>query len=222
VRSLLTSVFIIIVIVCAAQRPYRGIVVDSATMLNMPDVHITILGTNKGVVTNTMGGFLIYAQPTDTLMFTALGYAPLQLPLLFEEDAMMIMLRELIQVLPEVTIRSTRLYPNTIENRTHSAPRTMDSFSAVTSPFDYFSRREKEKRRLFRLVEENNRTQTYVQVITDPDVKKILTEAFELTDEQYYDRVVQFNQKNMAVQYFTDPDKIMEALYAFFSRSIGH
>lgn len=220
-RKLLFIVSLLIVNNTFAQRIYRGIVVDSASMVNLPDVHVSVLNTTRGVVTNANGGFVIQALPADTLVFTALGYKALLLPLLFEDDAMMIMLRENIQLLPDITIRSTRLYPNTIENRTHSAPRPLDSFSAVTAPFDYFSRREREKRRLVRLVEMNNRTQTYTQVITDPDVKRILVDAYELTDEEYYASVVEFNQKHMAVQFWTNPDAIMEALHEFFSRNVG-
>jgi hypothetical protein len=204
-----------------AQQPYRGIVVDSTSMLNISDAHITVKNTTRGVISNNVGSFLIYALPSDTLVITALGYKTIELPLLFEEDALMIMMSENIQMLSDITVRSTRLYPNTIANRTHTAPRTLDSFSAVTSPFTYFWRKEREKRRLARLVEEHNRTQVYTQVISDPDVKQIIIDAYDLTEARYYDLVVEFNQNHSSVQYFTDPDKIMEALHEFFNKSVG-
>jgi hypothetical protein len=65
-------------------------------------------------------------------------------------------------------------------------------------------------------VEENNRTQTFRQVITDPDVKEILMKDYEVTENTYYQLIAEFNQQHAAVHYFTDPDAIMEALHTFF------
>lgn len=203
-----------------SQKPYHGIVVDSVTLQNIPDAHISIKNSGKGVVSNAMGSFIIYAKPSDTLIFTSLGYKQLLVPLLFEEDAIMILLKENIQWLPDITIRSTRLYPNTIEDRTREKPRTMDSFGAIMSPFDYFWREERDRRKLSKLVEENNRTQTYLQVITDPDIKIIMMDTYGVSEEDYYELIIRFNQNNKTVHYFTDPDKIMEALYDFFSGSL--
>ncbi len=119
-------------------------------------------------------------------------------------------------MLQEITIKATRLYPNQIADRTHSAPRKMDPFQALQSPFTYFSKTEKEKRQIYRFVEQSNKTQTYVQVITDPIVKEIFTKDYELSDEEYYDRLANFNQQYRSIQYATDPEVIMEALHAYF------
>jgi hypothetical protein len=200
-----------------SQKFYRGIVVDSVTFENLPDVHITIKNSGKGVISNAAGSFQLYAKPTDTLLFTALGYKPLLLPLLFEEDVIMVMLKENIEWLAGVTITSTRLYPNKIEERTREAPKIMDPISGVLSPFDYFWREERDRRKLDRYVRENNRTQTYRQVMADPDVKKILMDAYNFSEEKYFRLLVLFNQRNSAVHYFTDPDEIMEALHKFMS-----
>lgn len=203
-----------------AQKPYHGIVVDSVSLQNIPDVHVSIKNSGMGVVSNSMGNFIIYAKPSDTLLFTALGYKPVALPLLFEEDAIMVLMKENVQLLPGIVVTSTRLYPNKIEDRTRESPKTMDPLSALISPFDYFWREERDRRKLAKLVEENNRTQTFRQVITDPDVMKIMMNTYAITEEKYYWLVAQFNQKNITVHYFTDPDTIMEALHDFFSTAV--
>jgi CarboxypepD_reg-like domain len=216
--------FISILIICipellSAQTIYRGIVVDSASLVNLPGVHISIKHTSKGVASNTSGGFLISAKPVDTLVFSAIGYHTLELPLMFEEDALFIMLRENVTLLNAVTIQSYRLYPNQIEDRTKVTPRTMSKIQMFESPFDYFWKLEREKRKLTRVIEENNRTQTFRQVITDPDVKEIMMEDHHINEETYYSLIEQFNIQHPAVHYFTDPDAIMEALHGFFDKN---
>lgn len=205
--------------VVMSQKIYRGIVVDSATMVDLPGVHISVKHTPRGVATNTSGGFLITARPIDTLVFTSIGYHSFELPLMFEEDALFIMLRENKIMLQEVTVRSNRLYPNKIEDHTKVAPRTLSKVQMVVSPFDYFWKLEREKRKLTRVIEENNRTQTFRQVITDPDVKTIMMEDHHIDEETYYNLVEKFNLKHPAVHYFTDPDAIMEALHGFFDKN---
>lgn len=205
-----------------AQKVYRGIVVDSVTLKNLPDVHIAVKNSAIGIVTQTDGSFRITARPIDTLIFTSLGYKPLILPLLFEEDAIMIMLKENVQMLANIIVKATRLYPNKIEDRTREEPKRMDPLQAFTSPIDYFFwREERDRRKLAKYVRENNRTQTYRQVIADPDVKKIIMDAYAINEEKYYELIVRFNQQNGALHYATDPDEIMEVLYGFFSNALS-
>jgi len=222
IRFIITAALFLHVGNGLAQKVYRGIVVDSVSLINLPDVHIAIKNSSIGIVTKADGSFRISARPIDTLIFTSLGYKPLILPLLFEEDAIMIMLKENVQMLANITVKATRLYPNKIEERTREEPRRMDPLQAVMSPIDYFFwREERDRRKLAKYVRENNRTQTYRQVITDPDVKKIMIDTYAITEEKYFDLIVRFNQQNSALQYATDADEIMEALYAFFSHALS-
>ncbi|MEY4930382.1 MAG: hypothetical protein RI909_1106 [Bacteroidota bacterium] len=202
-----------------AQQLYTGIVVDSARLTNLPDVHVSVKHTGKITSSSISGSFMIYASATDTLIFSAVGYMPLELPLLFAEDALFVLMREDRIFLNEVIIRSTRLYPNKIEDRSKVAPRKMSTLEGVFSPFDYFWSLEREKRKLSKIVDENNRTQTFRQVITDPDVKEIMMKEYDVTEDGYYQTLVQFNQQQGHVHYFTDPDAIMEALHSFFEKN---
>jgi hypothetical protein len=191
-------------------------VVDSASLSALHHVNISIKGSDKGTFTNASGVFTINASPVDTLVFTFLGYASLELPLFIEEDVLFIRMREQVKMLQEITVKATRLYPNEIVNRTKEAPRKMSAYQALQSPFTYFSKVEKEKRKIYRYVEESNRTQTYVQVITDPVVKEIFTKDYNLTDEEYFDLLAKFNERYKEISYATSPEDIMEALHAYF------
>ncbi len=221
-RALIRLIFLLLLFVSntlVAQKIYRGIVVDSASLTNLRDVHILVKHAGRGTTTNPSGSFLISAKSTDTLVFSAIGYHSFVLPLMFEEDALFILLRENTLLLSEITITAKRLYPNKIEERTKVAPKKLDPVAAFISPFDYFWKLEREKRKLFRVVEENNRTQTFRQVIIDPDVKSILMKDYEVTEDKYYQLIAEFNQQHAAVHYFTDPDAIMEALHTFFEKA---
>jgi hypothetical protein len=211
--------FILVANALSAQQLYTGIVVDSARLTNLPDVHVSVKHSGKITSTSVSGSFMIYASTTDTLIFSSVGYMALELPLLFAEDALFVLMREDRIFLNEVIIKSTRLYPNKIEERSKTAPRTMNALEGIVSPFDYFWSLEREKRKLSKIVEENNRTQTYRQVITDPDVKDILMKEYDLSEDTYYQTLVQFNQRQGHVHYFTDPDAIMEALHSFFEKN---
>jgi hypothetical protein len=202
-----------------SQVTFRGIVIDSASFEEIPGVILHVKNSERRTISSANGQFTILATQSDTLIISLLGYQPIELPLLYEEDVMLIRLSEQIRLLDEITIRATRLYPNEIVNRTKTAPKRMSALEGVFSPFDYFWKLEREKRKLARIVEENNKAQTYVQVITDPVVKDIMMKAYDLTELTYYERLAVFNQQNTPISYSTDPEEIMEALHDFFLAS---
>lgn len=204
-----------------SQRLYRGIVVDSVSMKNIPDVHVSIKNTSRGIFADPDGSFQIVARPTDTLIFTSLGYTPVLLPLLFQEDVMMVVMKENVQMLANIVVRSTRLYPNKVMDQTKAEPKKMDAFDAVMSPIDYFFwREERDRRKLAKYIRENNRTQTYRQVVLDPDVTKIMMETYKISEDKYHALLSQFNERNVHVHYFTDPDAIMEELHTFIETAL--
>lgn len=220
VKHFIVVIFLTVATCGYTQQLFTGIVVDSSKLSNLPDVHIAVKKSGKVTASAQDGSFMIYATKSDTLIFTMIGYISTEIPLLFAEDAIFVMMREDKIWLNEVIIKSTRLYPNKVEDRTKVAPKTMSALEGIFSPFDYFWSLEREKRKLTRIVEENNRTQTYRQVITDPDVKAIMIKEYEVSEDTYYQILVNFNQQQSHVHYFSDPDAIMEALHSFFEKSI--
>lgn len=54
----------------------RGVVVDADSSQALPSVHLRIQHTRRGGVTDARGRFNTRVNPTDTLVFTSVGYAP--------------------------------------------------------------------------------------------------------------------------------------------------
>ena len=63
------------------QVRVSGTVSDARTGRPLPGAAVRRLHTQRGVVTNAEGDFLLPANATDTLFFQALGYKPQRLPL---------------------------------------------------------------------------------------------------------------------------------------------
>lgn len=63
------------------QLRVSGTVSDARTGRPLPGAAVRRLHTQRGAVANTQGDFLLPANPTDTLLFQALGYKPQRLPL---------------------------------------------------------------------------------------------------------------------------------------------
>ncbi|MEK6781116.1 MAG: carboxypeptidase-like regulatory domain-containing protein [Bacteroidota bacterium] len=198
---------------------FRGIVIDSATFEELQNVIISVKHSERRTISSLRGEFTLQANNVDTLLFALLGYHSVELPLYFEEDILLIRMSEQIRILDEITIRATRLYPNEIVNRTKESPKMMSALEGVFAPFDYFWSLEREKRKLARIIEDNNKTQTYLQVINDPIVKTIMMKAYDVTELVYYETVAAFNQQQKFIAYASDPEEIMEALHDFFKKN---
>jgi len=201
-----------------AQTLYRGIVVDSARVSALGNVHVKIKNSARGVTTNDNGIFLIEAGVTDTLLFTCVGYLFFELPLLFEETALFIRLSEQVNVLKEITIKATRLHPSTIIRSPRKLPTPMSDAAAIFSPFDYFSRWQKEKRKLLKFIQESDRTLTYLQVVSDQKTREELLEEYALSETEYYDLLAKFNQQSGDIQYSTNPEEIKKSLKSFLNK----
>jgi hypothetical protein len=201
------------------QTLYRGIVVDSASVAALRDVHVKIKNSARGVITNSNGIFSIEATSADTLVFTRVGYMYFELPLLFEETALFIRLTEQVNVLKEITIRASRLNTSTITRSPRTAPRPMSASQGIFSPIDYFSKWQKEKRKLLKYIQENDRTLTYLQVVSDQETRESLMVEFELTEDQYFDLLASFNKQSGTLQYSTSSEEITTSLRNFLKKS---
>lgn len=202
------------------QSTYHGIVVDSASVSGLSGVHIKIKNSPRGAISEPSGEFFIKATSMDTLLFTRVGHKTLELPLLFEENALFIRLTENVRLLSEITIQATRLNSSAIDRSERTLPRPMKPYEGVFSPFDYFSKWQKEKRMLLKYIEENNRTLTYLQVVSDQETRENMMDEFKLSEQQYYQLLAKFNQQSNTLQYSTNPAEIITALKSFLSKNI--
>lgn len=199
-----------------AQTHYQGIVVDSLTLSALPGAHVRVKNSPAGTRSNEKGVFSVIAKPADTLVISMIGYYPVEIPLLFEESGIMIRLAEKVNVLNEVTITASRIAEIT---RTYRPPPKPLAVSALSNPFEYFSKWQREKRKLQKVVDENNRTFVYVQVVSDPEVREQLMEEFNLSEPEFYELLVKFNSQSGNLVYSTDSRQIIEAIKKFFYRS---
>lgn len=202
----------------SAQRTTRGIVVDSVTMKGLPGVHIGIKRSPGGTVTNSLGVFTITASPVDTLVLSLVGYNTIELPIFFEEEDILIRMSERIRMLQEITIKGTRIYDGEIVRTPRTQPHKMSSAEAFSSPWTYFSRGEREKRKVVRLINENDRIKTYIQVIHDVEIRESIMYAHDLSEVEYFNTLAKFNQQSSDVLYSTDPYVIENSLRSFFNR----
>jgi len=94
----------------------------------------------------------------------------------------------------------------------------MSAAQGIFSPIDYFSRWQKEKRKLLKFIQESDRTLTYLQVVSDQEIREELIEEYDLTESQYYDLLAKFNQQSGTIQYSTNADEIKKSLKGFLSK----
>lgn len=203
-----------------SQISYHGIVADSTSLEVISGVHVKVKNSKQGTVTNQQGRFSITASSFDTLVFSFIGYKVLELPLVFEEETLLIRLREKVNLLKEITITASRLTDNLIIRSARVRPKVLSEAEGIFSPIDYYSRWQIEKRKLLKMIEEGDRTITYLQVVSDQLIREELMEEFGLTEKQYYDLLARFNQQSGSVQYATDPDMIYVALKSFLEKSL--
>lgn len=199
-----------------AQKITHGIVVDSLALTALQGVHIKIKSSDKVTVTSAKGEFYISTKPADTLVLSRVGYFDLFIPLLFEEEDILIRLKERVWMLDEVTITGSRLNPSEVTRSVRSMPRKMSTADAFSSPWDYFTRGERDKRKATKLINENNRIRTYLEVIHDQFLREDIMDELSLTETEYYNILAEFNKQSQDVLYSTDKYEIMNSLKSFF------
>ncbi len=211
--------FLFLVVVSGfAQKTTRGIVVDSITLKVLPGVHVRVKNSDRGTVTNATGVFTLYTHPADTLTLSFVGYNTLELPLLFEEEDILIRMSERIRMLKEITITGTRLYESEIIRAPRTQPHKMSAADGFSSPWEYFSKGQREKRKVVKLINENDRIKTYLEVIHDAELREEIMETHNITEAEYFNSLAMFNQQSIDVLYSTDPYTIIDSLKSFFKR----
>lgn len=201
-----------------SQKTTKVIVVDSLSFEALPAVFIRVKNGKTSFMADPSGIVTIKTKPTDTLVLSHIGYYEVTIPLFFEEEAIMVRMRPKITLLDEVVISSRKLYPNELNPRVSRVPQTRTVWNSLNQPWEYFNRLEKEKRKLVKLMQENDRIKTYMEVITDPSVKDELMEDYEVAEDDYYMILAKFNQKKLPVIYSNDSQQIIDALHEFFEK----
>lgn len=213
--------FVFCLFACSAlaqsQELMNGIVVDSATFAPLPYVTVQLKNTFRGTNTDAQGKFAVMASRKDTLVLSLMGYETIEIPL-YDWEANVVRLAERATLLKSITIEGKELnpYEGVFDEENERLRRENGRI-----PF-YYNRWKKEKIKLGRVIQENYRAQTYVDVvIRNPETKAGLMKKHELTEAEYYVILTQFNEKNRMVMYHLTAPELMSLLTNFFARNVG-
>ena len=216
------------VLACGALSGYAqkrviisGIIVDSVSLVALPNAYIKLKSSGTGAVAGAGGAFKLSAPVFDTLIFSCIGYTPIEYPVLLSEEDVLIRLQESVILLPEITTVGTRLSETKYEERRPVHMPAQGLLEGIGSPFTYFSKTEKEKRKLMKVRQENSKIRTFVEVVNDPDLKKDMMNEFSISETEYYALLAKFNQENKYVHYMVDEEQIREVLFTFFKKELS-
>jgi len=214
-KILLTILALTIAASCLAQDgvSVKGIVADSASHRPIAFVNVLVKNSSHGTTTDKNGYFALTAIPTDTIQFSYVGYKTLEFPVRDWEPSV-ILLPEDIIVLNNITIRATPLgdpYEHLFDEenmRLKNANRPI--------PF-YYPKDKKDKILLSRAIKEQERVKHYVDlVVKDDKVRNELMKKHKLTEQEYYDILAKFNEKNYAIMYYLTDAELLSLLYRFY------
>ncbi len=211
---------------CHAQKLIKGIVVDSSSLTNLAGVHVLVKGTNRATSTNNNGVFTILATERDTLIFTYIGYAREKLPVYLEEETMFVRMREESILLKEVVVKDRFMLLNeryiTSPTLQSAKPLKAAGFSpqgGVGVNFSYFSKQEKEKRKLAKIMAENEKVRVYMEMINDSDLKDEIMARFKINEEKFFDLLAVYNEKHKDIMYSSNSGLILNSLLTYFQEA---
>jgi len=205
----------------------KGIVVDSITLNAIPNASVRIIGGNYGTVTNQNGVFFIKVKATDTLIFSSVGYTRQIEPVYIEDEVMFVRMVQDVILLKEVTVfgrpEAEKKELPSLKIKSKAVPwygAIPSSGMGTSVNLDFFSKREREKRKLAKLQIELASTQTYVDIVTSPQVKQELKDRFSLSDSVYYQIITHFNEQHRDVTHSGKQSEILNSLFSFFEAEV--
>ena len=215
-KGLRLMMMLLIVSHCSfGQEIIRGIVADSATFDALPFVTVKVKNRQRGTFTDQKGGFILTASRQDTLVFTLVGYKPVEIPL-YDWEPSMILLSESVTMLDVVTVEDQYVspYEGMFDEQNEQWKKDHKKL-----PF-YYSRSKRQKVSRVRLATENVRVKTYVDVVINmPETKESLMRKHHLSEEQYYDLLTRFNEANYRVMYYLTASELLSLLNNYFERN---
>ncbi|HCW07773.1 MAG TPA: hypothetical protein DGG95_10465 [Cytophagales bacterium] len=226
-KLLVAFLFIALSFSAFSQRTLKGIVVDSVTLNGIPNVSVRLKNTRFGTITNAQGVFSLRVQETDTLIFTSVGYIRQQAPVILDDEIMFIRLVQEVIMLKEVTVfgrpEALKKELPSLKLKSKSTPwlgAVPNYGGGAAVNLGYFSKAEREKRKLEKLKVELASTQTYVEIVTNPEVKQELMDRFSLSDSTFYKILTHFNEQHREITHSGSQSQILNSLFAFFEAEI--
>lgn len=207
-----------------AQVKVSGIIVDSISFNAVPFAHIGVKGKPGGTVADDQGRFMLQLESFDTLHITAVGYIPLTFPVFFDQEDILILMREDVTLLREVTVFGNPILSPLIMEKREIVYRRPSAARLATGSgiaFDYFSKEQRQRRKLQRLVAANEKVDAYNNIITDPDFREGMQEKYKLSEDQYYQGVLSFNLNHIESIHDKNEDEVLVILNDYFCKISG-
>ncbi len=203
---------------CFAQKKLiKGMVVDSTTLEALSGVHVLVRNSGMAAVTDQSGIYAVVAASNDTLTFSYVGYSRSVRTVDLNEEIMFVRLRSESFLLKEIVIRDSPLFGPSryIHSPTLSTIKPLAAGSGGVN-FAYFSKMEKEKRKLVAVIKELEAARMYIEIVTDPDFKYNMMKKYQLSEQRYYDLLAVFNQTHDTAIHSSNQSQILYALYEYF------
>ncbi len=218
---IVTLLLLAVPLLVSSQKLIKGIVIDSASLEGLPGVHVQVINTNQAHVTDANGIFTILVNPGDTLIFSMIGYTKSALPIHVEDEIMFVRMHDENIMLKEIIIRDRPLYINP----KHIASPTLEGTKPLQAApggmnFAYFTKQEREKRKLVKVLEELENARVYIEVVNDPALKEDILDQYLVTDAGYYELLAYFNEHNSDVMHSANAGIILNALHSYFKKSL--
>jgi hypothetical protein len=220
--------FVFIFFSASSQKILKGIVVDSITLNGIPNVSVRILGAGYGTITNANGIFSVRVRPTDTLAFTSVGYFRTVEPVNIEDEVMFVRMSQEVIMLKEVTVygrpEGYKKQLPSLKLKTKAVPwgGAVPGGGGAGLNLDFFSKREREKRKLEKLKTELASTQTYVEIVTNTEVIQELKDRYSLTDTTFYKILTHFNEQHREITHSGNQGDILNSLFYFFDIEVKY
>jgi hypothetical protein len=219
-----------------AQTTLNGMVADSATLQPLPNVNIKILRTNQLTISNDLGFFSIPASENDTVIFSMVGYYSKVYPVKKIKDAVFVYMVEEQRVLKTIIVGNVpipwlpNLPPEKVWKNNTNNPRataipgdpliqTFGPGYVFKGPFSRFSKDEKEKTKLTKVMIENTKARGYIELVNTPEVKGKIMHDFALTEQEYYTQLALFNEKNKDIIYELEPKDLISLLHKYYAEN---
>ncbi len=202
-----------------AQKQIRGIVIDSATFAPLPmltsDSKVCFTVQRRMARGNSRSPFSKKIQSRSPL----LGTTPKKFAAAELDETAVIRMTEAVRILETVTVmpKDQKALPSL-----HLAPsgKLMNyGYSGAGVNFAYFSKLEKEKRKLrVGAGRTGSRKKLYGRVCS-PDFRDRITEEFKISDDEYYGLLARFNIENGDGLYHLSSEELVVVLTEYYKRN---
>lgn len=210
-RIFFTTALVLVMGMCFAQKKLiKGMVVDSLTLEALSGANVVVRNSGTKAVTDASGIYSVVASANDTLTFSYVGYSQATMIVDLNEEIMFVRLRSESVLLNEIVIRDTPLLRSMLS--------TIKPLAAASGGvnFAYFTKSEKEKRKLVAVIEEFERARAYIEIITDPGFRDNIKSKYKLSEDRLYELLAVFNQTHEVPIHSSNKSLILYTLHSYF------